>query len=101
MKKDESHWRTRARKVIQAVIKDNAGKSEKDILAAIRKAYPFVERKYHPYKIWLDEVKVQTGKKVKHPYRQPLRKPTPPDPNQTVMEWVTNSDLSREVVQKT
>ncbi len=97
----ESRWRLAARKAIQKAIAENAGKSEKEIRKAISEAYPFVERRYHPYKIWLDEVQVQTGKKVKHPYRQPLRKPMPADPNQTVMEWVTNSDLSREVAHKT
>ena len=81
----KSYWRAHARKVIQSVMKENAGKSAKEISKAIREAYPFGERKYHPYKIWLDEVKVQTGKKVKHPYRQPLRKPKPIDPNQGVL----------------
>ena len=101
MKKNESHWRAHARKVIQAVMKKNAGKSEKEVRKAISDAYPFGERARYPYKIWLDEVQVQAGKKVKHPYRQPLRKPEPADPSQAVMEWVTNSDLSREVAHKT
>lgn len=83
--KNESSWRTHARKVIRRVLAENAGKSEKEIRKAISDAYPFGERKYHPYKIWLDEVKIQTGKKVKHPYRQPLRKPQPVDPNQGVL----------------
>lgn len=77
-----SHWRQRARAVIQKVIKDNPDKKGKELLRVISEAYPFVERKYHPYKIWLDEVKVQTGQKVKHPYRQPLPKKVPVDPNQ-------------------
>lgn len=100
MTKNISHWRTHARKVIQQVLAENKGKTEKEISKAISEAYPFGQRRYHPYKIWLDEVKVQTGKKKVHPYRQAGRKPTPPDPNQGTLEWVTNSDLSREVAQK-
>ena len=83
--KRESSWRTHARKVIQRVLAENAGKSEKEIRKAISDAFPFGERKYHPYKIWLDEVKIQTGQKKIHPYRQPLRKPQPVDPKQGVL----------------
>jgi hypothetical protein len=56
-------WRDYARSVIRDVIKDNEGKSESEIKRALREAYPFGARKYHPYKIWLDEIKVQTGKR--------------------------------------
>lgn len=100
MKKNESRWRAHARKVIQAVMKENAGKSAKEINQAIREAYPFGERARYPYKIWLDEVKAQTRIQSAQ-YRQRLKKPESADPNQAVMEWVTNSDLSREVVHKT
>lgn len=82
MKKQESHWRLRVRAVIQKVMKDNPETKGKELLKLISAAYPFGARKYHPYKIWLDEVKIQTGQKVKHPYRQPLKKPVPVDPNQ-------------------
>lgn len=56
-------WREHARPVIQQVLKDNKGKSETEIKKALREAYPFGMRAYHPYKIWLDEIKVQLGKK--------------------------------------
>jgi hypothetical protein len=52
----ESKWRTRARPVIQRVLKETEGKPEDEIRRAIRDAYPFGERRHHPYKIWLDEV---------------------------------------------
>ncbi len=94
--KHESHWRIAARKAIQKAISDSAGKSEKEVRKAISDAYPFGERARYPYKIWLDEVKAQTKKQIVQ-YRQ---RPKPTDPNQAVMEWVTNSDLSREVAQK-
>jgi hypothetical protein len=56
-------WRESARPIIQQVLKDNKGKSETEIKKALREAYPFGMRAYHPYKIWLDEIKVQLGKK--------------------------------------
>lgn len=59
----EKTWRDLARPIIQGVISDTKGLSEKEIKAAIRDAYPFGERAYHPYKIWLDEVKRQRGLK--------------------------------------
>lgn len=55
-------WRDIARPIIQNVLTENAGKSEREIKKALKEAYPFGQRCYHPYKIWLDEIKVQTGK---------------------------------------
>lgn len=52
-------WRERARPIIQQILQDTAGKEEKEITKALYDAYPFGERKYHPYKIWLDEIRVQ------------------------------------------
>lgn len=68
-------WRDKCRHIITEVLNDTEGKSEKEIKSALRKAYPFGERKYHPHKIWLDEIKVQRG----------LKKDQPKDidPNQT------------------
>lgn len=56
-------WRDSARPIIVNVLKENQGKPEKEIKKALYEAYPFGERNYHPYKIWLDEIKVQLGKK--------------------------------------
>lgn len=68
-------WRESAKPIIAKVIKDNQGKTEKEIRKALRDAYPWGERRYHPYKIWCDEVKVQTGRKKRkqfiHPENQP------------------------------
>ena len=52
-------WRDMARPLIAQVLKESEGKSEKEIRNALKEAYPFGERRYHPYKIWLDEIKVQ------------------------------------------
>ena len=69
-------WRDIARPVIANVLKENEGKDEKEIRKALRDAYPFGERLHHPYKIWCDEIKVQTGK------RRFGKKKTIEDPNQ-------------------
>ena len=56
-------WRDYAAPIIHEVLTETAGKSEKEIKAALREAYPFGERAMHPYKIWLDEIKRQRGLK--------------------------------------
>lgn len=47
------NWRSHACIAIEDAIK-KAPKGS-DLIKAIDAAYPFGERKYHPYKIWLDE----------------------------------------------
>lgn len=56
-------WREKSAEVIRRVIDENKGVDEKTLRKALHDAYPFHERKYHPYKIWLDEIKVQLGAK--------------------------------------
>ena len=56
-------WREDCRPIIAKVLADNKGKTEKEIRRALRDAYPYGERKYHPYKIWCDEIKIQRGQK--------------------------------------
>lgn len=52
-------WRDVARPIISDVLKKTEGNPDarKKLLYD---AYPFGARQYHPYKIWLDEIKVQT-----------------------------------------
>jgi len=49
-------WRSRAVNVIWAVINDHRGADERTIRLALRRAYPFGERRYWPYKVWCEEV---------------------------------------------
>jgi len=70
----ESHWRNHAAPIIARVIAENAGKDENAIKLALREAYPFGQRKYHPYKVWLDEIQVQLGKKPHAMKRIPVAK---------------------------
>ena len=58
-------WRECSSPLISAVIAENKGKTEKEIRAALRLAYPYGERKYHPYKVWCDEVNQQLHPKPK------------------------------------
>lgn len=50
-------WRDRASPIIREVLRQTRGKSEKEIRKALVAAYPFGERKYWPYKVWLDEIR--------------------------------------------
>jgi hypothetical protein len=61
----ESRWRKESREIIARLLEDckACGYDEATIKKALHDAYPFGERKYHPYKIWLDEIKRQRGKK--------------------------------------
>lgn len=57
-----SSWREYARPIIQAVLRETAGQSEREIRKALIEAYPFGERAMHPYKMWLKEIAVQRGR---------------------------------------
>lgn len=56
-------WRDIARPIIQEVLFSTKGMSEREVTKALHDAYSWGQRKYHPYKIWLDEIKVQRGKR--------------------------------------
>lgn len=55
-------WRDVARPIIAEVLRSTAGQDEKAIAKALRDAYPFGERRHHPYKIWRDEIWRQRGR---------------------------------------
>lgn len=82
-------WRDKARPIIARVLRETAGQDEKAIKRALRDAYPFGPRQYHPYKIWCDEVQAQRGLKVVKP------KPMDIDPNQSILfpETVTAYEI--------
>ena len=58
-------WRDCARPIIHRVLAENAGKTAKEIRAALREAYPWGELAHHPYKIWCDEIHVQMEGRTK------------------------------------
>ena len=80
----QSYWRRKAAPFIAEVLTANAGRPEHVIRAALRAAYPFGPREHHPYRIWLDEIRVQTGRRRLNGRQQLLqgRPPEPPDSRQ-------------------
>lgn len=59
----KSTWRTHAAIIIEQTIRQQGTDDMTALRRALREAYPFGERKYHPYKIWCDEIKRQLGQK--------------------------------------
>lgn len=62
----QSDWRTKAAEVISEVLDQcdwSTPENEKATRARLREAYPFGVKEHHPYKIWLDEIARQMGKK--------------------------------------
>lgn len=68
-----SYWRAHAAKVISEVLAATKDLKEPQIRAALRDAYPFGERRYHPYKIWCDEVRRQRGLKTSESVRDAVK----------------------------
>ncbi len=80
----KSSWRAYCAPIITRVLEETKGKDEKEIRKALKEAYPFGEREYHPYKIWLDEVASQRGLKKKRNHFG-RKKKVAPDPNQKAL----------------
>ena len=59
--KNESHWRTASKRIISEIVQRNHG-NIKMIRFELKEAYPFGERRYYPYKIWLQECQKAIGK---------------------------------------
>ena len=51
-------WADKAREVIAKVKRANPGVEGEELKKLLSAAYPFGERQYHPYKVWLKEVKL-------------------------------------------
>jgi hypothetical protein len=56
-------WRDVACPIVARVVGRVGRGDPKALRRALRKAYPFGERKYWPYKVWLDEVARQCGRR--------------------------------------
>lgn len=64
----KSHtWRDSAKAYINEIMQANPLITDKkELRKLLRDNYPFGERRYHPYKIWCDQVNITLGvKKVK------------------------------------
>jgi len=54
----DSPWRVRSREIIRNVVESMSPTVDtKTLRRALREAYPFGTREFHPYKIWLDEIR--------------------------------------------
>jgi hypothetical protein len=82
-----SYWRRRAAPIIAKVLAETNGKPDVEVRAALRAVYPFGPREHHPYKIWLDEIRIQTGRRKigARVRRLQGRPPQPPDPRQQML----------------
>ena len=58
-------WRDNFRPITGEIIERVGTKDMKLLREELRDAFPSPPRKYHPYKIWLDEIRAQLGLKKK------------------------------------
>ena len=79
-----SYWRGISAPIIARVLVETASKPPAEVRAALRAAYPFGVRRHHPYRIWCDEIRVQTGRlKISGVVRRLQGRPRlPPDERQ-------------------
>ena len=54
-----SYWRKQAAPIIRRVIEQVGRDDERALRRALADAYPWGERRLHPYKIWCDEIRRQ------------------------------------------
>jgi hypothetical protein len=82
-----SHWRRSAAPIIARVLAETKGKPDAEVRAALRAAYPFGAKEHHPYRIWLDEIRIQTGRRRigSRVRRLQGRLPLPPDERQQTL----------------
>lgn len=81
-------WRDKARDVIEPVVRAGKedGLTEAEIRRLLRPLYPFGERRWWPYKVWLDEIKVQLGTKKSPRERARMRDIDRHEPHPDQME---------------
>jgi hypothetical protein len=70
-----SYWRNRAAPIIAAVIIRVGPEDYRALRKALHDAYPFGERRMHPYRIWCDEVRRQLAG---HQHRRSPQLPVSP-----------------------
>lgn len=60
-----STWRDSISQRVADVVRDIGLDDIQALRKALREAYPYGERRYHPYKVWLSEVHRQTGGRLR------------------------------------
>lgn len=81
-------WRDRAKPIITEVLERVKESPRKEQKKALREAYPFGERKFWPYKVWLSEIKRQ--REGWTPYDRKKK----PDPNQIILPFPLQMTIS-------
>jgi hypothetical protein len=71
-------WRDKAAPIIAAVINQVGTDDLPRLRRALREAFPFGAREFHPYKIWCDEIRVQLGTKPVKEKAPPVKSVTEP-----------------------
>ena len=64
---DVGFWRIKARPIIIEVIERVGIDDIKLLRDQLRKQYPFGPKRYHPYKMWLKEIKAQIAARKRPP----------------------------------
>jgi hypothetical protein len=64
-------WRELAQRVIAEVRRAHPESAGPELRRLLHGAYPFGQRRYHPYRIWCDEVRRALGKPRKTKSRSP------------------------------
>lgn len=54
-------WRKWFAPIIDRILQENKGEPIKEVRKALRDAWRWGPRKHHPYKIWLNEIRIQLG----------------------------------------
>lgn len=73
----DSYWRKIAAPIISRVIAEHGTDNMRGLRRALREAYPFGPRRFHPYRIWCDEIRRQLAPpETRHLHR--TSKPAPP-----------------------
>ena len=76
-----SYWRKQAAPIIRQVIEEVGREDMRALRKALAEAYPWYEKRGHPYKIWLNEIRRQLeGRQHNRPPR-----PDPVAPGQTTL----------------
>lgn len=83
---NKRYWRDIAAPIIRQVIAEVGTEDTKKLKKALIHAYPFYEKKLHPYRIWRDEVKRQ----LRGDQSRNIKKKQPVSPGQLLLMDVLN-----------
>ena len=71
----QSAWRAIAAPIIANIISTVGRDDPQALRRALREAYPWGERRMHPYRIWCNEIRRQLQEQTQRPRRAPAPAP--------------------------